>query len=153
MKRTHLLLGFALLTACSSGATPDIRDPTPSTPDEATGSSAPPSGGSGAGASTTAPSPTEPGAPRGTPSAVPPPPVSSSSAAAFAGAPAYVETLGPSTLDTSGKDWSPGPAGPPARRACAMAYDCARGAVVLFGGTGAGADAGRVELGDTSVLE
>jgi hypothetical protein len=98
--------------------------------------------------------PSDPGAP---PPPAPPGPGPSSNAAAFAGAPAYAATLGPSTIDLSGKGnghLSFNAGGNPAGQACLTCHDGAgKGGApaFLFAGTvyanaAAGTPAARVEV-------
>ena len=53
----------------------------------------------------------------------------------FGGRPDDKELTLSDTWEWDGADWTPTAKGPPGRRSCAMAFDAARNAVVMFGGT------------------
>jgi hypothetical protein len=109
---------LALLAACSSsGKEEELSDPGEAPPPTLPGAPGAPASPSGT------PAPGAPAAPGGPAPAPAPTPANAS---AFAGAPAYVATLGPSTIDTSGKGnghLSFNALGNPAGKACLNCHD------------------------------
>ena len=63
------------------------------------------------------------------------------------------ETSLSDTWEWDGTTWKAGPSGPPARRSCAMAFDKARNAVVMFSGSAGRKNNEAVGLDDTWVYE
>ena len=57
------------------------------------------------------------------------------------------------TWEWDGTAWRSGPSGPPARRSCAMAFDKARDAIVMFGGSPRRGNGPPDVLDDTWVYE
>src|SRR5262245_47912803 len=92
MRHGSLLVLVALAVGCGVGPNPDAGEPLPEGPSEG-----PPTGAGSSG--TKSPAGGEPGG-GGTPPAGNTQPVASG---AFAGAPAYKEMIGPSTIDRTGK--------------------------------------------------
>lgn len=136
MKSIRLLLAALVLVGCSGGGSEEPEQTDPNAP---VGDTLP--GAPGPGATTTPP--TEPKGPGGgaTPAPTTPGPGATPSSGVFTGAPAYTATLGPSTIDTSGKGnghLSFNAAGNPAGRACLSCHDGAgKGGApaFLFAGT------------------
>jgi hypothetical protein len=123
----------SFVVGCGAGSAEDPAPTDPAPPPASTTPSAPGAPAPGAPAPTTGTGTTMPPAGTGTTPAA--------SAGAFAGAPAYVATLGPSTIDTSGKGnghLSFNAQGNPAGRACLTCHDGAgKGGApaFLFAGT------------------
>jgi len=57
------------------------------------------------------------------------------------------------TWEWDGTTWRAGPAGPPARRSCAMTFDVARNAIVMYGGSPGRQGTTNLSIGDTWVYE
>lgn len=141
MKELLPLLGVVIFVVGCSGASDDgTETPTPEGPAAATVPSGP-----APDPASSSPRGTTPGAPKSAPSgggtAPTPAPGGTQAVGVFVGAPAYVATLGPSTIDLSGKGnghLSFNAQGNPAGRACLDCHDGAgkRGAPgFLFAGT------------------
>lgn len=138
MKEILPLLAVVIFVVGCSGASSDVDETTdPNAPAGATLPGGPVPAPAGDPSGTTAAGPKSPPAPGGTA----PAPAGTQSTNVFVGAPAYAATLGPSTLDTSGKGnghLSFNAAGNPAGRAC---LDCHNGTgkggapAFLFAGT------------------
>jgi hypothetical protein len=133
----HLCASALLFVAACSGASGE--EGTPGTDSEAP--SIPMPGGDPSAPAPPAETPSNPGSPPAPAPPAPPGPAPAPSAAAFVGAPAYTATLGPSTIDVSGKGnghLSFNAAGNPAGQACLTCHDGAgKGGApaFLFAGT------------------
>jgi hypothetical protein len=126
MKHTILVLGALLFVGCGSGDSSGsgTEEPTnlpPGSGEQAPGGASGSTGGAPPSSGSTPPGSTPPGS---TPPGTTPP--TGTASGAFAGAPPYVPTLGPSTIDTSGKGnghLSFNPTGNPAGKPCLDCHD------------------------------